>query len=51
MYKITDELDAAGFSINTIEALIKRNNNKFNFNTLEYFVIYIAYTEATIMVV
>lgn len=50
MYKITDELDAAGFSINTIEALVKRNNNKFSFSTLEYFVIYVAYTDATLTV-
>lgn len=50
MYKITDELDAAGFSINNVEALVNRNSGKFNFNTLEYFVIYIAYTAAVLTV-
>lgn len=50
MYKITDELDAAGFSINSVETLVKRNNGKFTFNTLEYFVIYISYRDVTLTV-
>lgn len=50
MYQITEELDAAGFSINNVEKLVARNNGKFNFNTLEYFVIYIALSDSCILV-
>ncbi|KAA5532075.1 helix-turn-helix domain-containing protein [Paenimyroides baculatum] len=50
MYQITEELDAAGFSINKVEKLVARNNGKFNFNTLEYFVIYIALSDSCILV-
>ena len=50
MYKITEELDAAGFSINILKTLVSRNNGKFNFNTLEYFVIYIAFNDSCILV-
>lgn len=50
MYQITEELDAAGFSINNVEKLVARNNGKFNFNTLEYFVIYIALIDSCILI-
>ena len=41
MYRITDQLKNIGFSINRLDYLINRNNNKREFNTLEYFCIYI----------
>ncbi|MFP8894586.1 MULTISPECIES: AraC family transcriptional regulator [Chryseobacterium] len=41
MYKITDQLKNIGFSINRLDYIIARNNNKREFNTLEYFCIYI----------
>lgn len=41
MYIITDQLRENGFSINRLDQIIKRNNNKRQFNTLEYFCIYI----------
>ena len=50
MYKITENLDVTGFSINSVETVVKRNNGLFNFNSLEYFVIYIAYTPANLIV-
>ncbi|WP_312992876.1 helix-turn-helix domain-containing protein [Chryseobacterium flavum] len=41
MYKITDQLKNIGFSINRLDYIISRNNNKRELNTLEYFCIYI----------
>lgn len=41
MYVITDQLRNLGFSVNTLNNLIIRNNNIRKFNTLEYFCIYI----------
>ncbi|WP_029292446.1 helix-turn-helix domain-containing protein [Chryseobacterium hispalense] len=41
MYIITDQLKENGFSVNRLDQIIKRNNNKRQFNTLEYFCIYI----------
>lgn len=46
MYRITAELEEVGFSINTIETLVQRNNGKLDFNTLDYFIIYIAYKKS-----
>lgn len=50
MYQITEELEAAGFSINNVESAVKRNNGKYNFNTLAYFVIYISLKDSCICV-
>jgi len=41
MYIITDQLRENGFSVIRLDQAIKRNNNKRQFNTLEYFCIYI----------
>ncbi len=41
MYIITDQLRENGFSVIRLDQIIKRNNNKRKFNTLEYFCIYI----------
>ncbi|NIF06484.1 helix-turn-helix domain-containing protein [Chryseobacterium sp. Tr-659] len=41
MYKITDQLKNIGFSINRLDYIISRNNNRRELNTLEYFCIYI----------
>ncbi|MET3036070.1 AraC family transcriptional regulator [Chryseobacterium sp. NRRL B-14859] len=41
MYKITDQLKNIGFSINRLDYIINRNNNKRELSTLEYFCIYI----------
>lgn len=41
MYQITDELKNNGFSINLISKIIERNNYSRNFNTLDYFCIYL----------
>ncbi|SEM29428.1 AraC-type DNA-binding protein [Chryseobacterium taichungense] len=41
MYIITNQLRENGFSVNRLDQIIKRNNNKRKFNTLEYFCIYI----------
>ncbi|MEJ5049752.1 AraC family transcriptional regulator [Chryseobacterium culicis] len=41
MYKITDQLKNIGFSINRLDYIITRNNNKREFSTLDYFCIYI----------
>lgn len=50
MCQITEELEAVGFSINTLKALVGSNNGNFKFNTLEYFVIYIALNGSGIVV-
>lgn len=42
MYKITDELDINGFSINPLHLLIQRNQGNRTFGTRDYFCIYIA---------
>lgn len=49
-YKITDELNINGFSVNPLHLLIQRNNGNRAFNTLEFFCIYIAMesTELTV---
>ena len=41
MYIITDQLKNIGFSVNRLDDIIKRNNNKRQFSTLEYYCIYI----------
>lgn len=41
MYKISDELKNNGFSINLISKIIERNNYSRNFNTLDFFCIYL----------
>jgi AraC-like DNA-binding protein len=48
MYVITDHLKNLGFSINTLNNIIQRNNNKRSFNTLEYFCIYIIIEDITL---
>src|SRR5690606_29519369 len=50
MYQITKELDAAGFSINTVRTVVLRNNGELSFKTLEYFVIYISLKDSCIVV-
>lgn len=42
MYKVTNELNINGFSVNPLNKLIARNNNNLAFNTLEYYCIFIA---------
>jgi len=39
MYKISEELNTNGFSVNSMDAFIKRNNGSRVFNTTEYFCI------------
>ncbi|MBK1897352.1 helix-turn-helix domain-containing protein [Chryseobacterium paridis] len=41
MYTITEQLKDNGFSINRLDYIMKRNNNRRELNTLEYFCIYI----------
>lgn len=41
MYIITDQLKDIGFSVNRLDHIIKRNNNKRKLNTLEFYCIYI----------
>jgi AraC-like DNA-binding protein len=41
MYIITDQLKDIGFSVNRLDHIIKRNNNKKKLNTLEFYCIYI----------
>ncbi|UOU97353.1 helix-turn-helix domain-containing protein [Chryseobacterium daecheongense] len=41
MYTITDQLKDMGFSINPLDYIIKRNNNHRQFNTSDYFCIFI----------
>jgi AraC-like DNA-binding protein len=48
MYVITDQLKNLGFSINTLNNVIQRNNNKRSFNTLDYFCIYIMIEDITL---
>src|SRR5690554_1662328 len=50
MYKITDELDINGFSINPLHLLIQRNQGNRTFSTRDYFCIYIAMKNTEITV-
>lgn len=50
MYKITEELNTNGFSINRLQSVIERNNGLRSFNTMEYFCIYIVFNHAAITV-
>lgn len=50
MYKITDELTENGFSVNSLDLLIKRNNGSRLFNTLDYFCVLIAAKDAVFTV-
>nr|WP_297309478.1 helix-turn-helix domain-containing protein [uncultured Flavobacterium sp.] len=50
MYRISDELDLEGFSINRIGDVIYRNKNSFFFETLDFFVIYITFEESEVIV-
>lgn len=46
MYKITEELKTNGFSSGMLDYYIQRNNGRREFNTLDYFCIYIALDDA-----
>jgi len=50
MYKITEELNTDGFSINPAHLLIERNQGKKDFNTLDYYIIHIIIQDAEITV-
>ena len=50
MYVISKELEIKGFSIISIDDLITRNNGSSNFNTMEYFVIFIVFEKTKIIV-
>ncbi|HLW40879.1 MAG TPA: hypothetical protein VKY82_00755, partial [Flavobacterium sp.] len=50
MYKITDELNINGFSVNPLRLVIQRNNGSRVFNTLDFFCIYIAMKSTEITV-
>ena len=50
MYKITDELNINGFSVNPLHLVIQRNNGSRVFNTLDFFCIYIAMKSTEITV-
>ncbi len=50
MYIITDQLKENGFSIIRLDQAIKRNNSKRQFNTLEYFCIYIIMKDLRLIV-
>lgn len=50
MYRVTDELDFNGFSINSIETIVNRNKGNLKFDSTEYFLIYIAYNRSCIIV-
>lgn len=43
MYEVSEELVKQGFSINSLDAIIKRNNGDLNINTQEYYTIMIAF--------
>lgn len=49
-YELSQKLKSEGFSINTLNAVISRNNGARSFNTMEYYCIYIVFTNATIVV-
>src|SRR5690554_3353479 len=49
-YQITEELTIDGFSINPAHLLIERNQEKRDFNTLDYFVIHIIMEDAELTV-
>lgn len=44
MYKITEELKTNGFSIDTVESIVERNQGNLFYPTMEYFCIYIVFT-------
>lgn len=50
MYQISDELKNNGFSINLVSKIIERNNYSKNFNTLDYFCIYLVAEDLEICV-
>jgi len=50
MYVVSKDLEVKGFSIISIDHLIARNNGSSNFNTMEYFVIFIVFEKTKIIV-
>lgn len=50
MYKITNQLENIGFSINLVSDIIKRNNYNKRFNTLDYYNIYLMFEDFKISV-
>lgn len=50
MYDVSKDLEIKGFSIISIDHLIARNNGSSNFNTMEYFVIFIVFEKTKIIV-
>lgn len=48
--ELSKQLKSDGFSINTLSAVIHRNNGALNFNTMEYYCIYIVFTNTTVVV-
>lgn len=49
-YELSQQLKSDGFSINTLAAVIHRNNGRRSFNTMEYYCIYIVFTNTTVVV-
>lgn len=49
-YQLSPQLISDGFSINTLTEVINRNNGARYFNTMEYYCIYIVFTEAVVEV-
>jgi AraC family transcriptional activator of pobA len=50
MYVVTDQLKNIGFSVNRLDDIVKRNNNKREFNTLQYYCIYIIMEDVEVLV-
>ncbi|MCJ8152670.1 AraC family transcriptional regulator [Chryseobacterium sp. SSA4.19] len=50
MYVITDQLKNIGFSVNRLSDIVKRNNNKREFSTLQYYCIYIIMEDTDVLV-
>ena len=50
MYKITDELNINGFSVNSMDYFIQRNNGSRAFNTMDYYCILIVIHNSAITI-
>jgi len=50
MYELSQQLRTDGFSINTLEEIIQRNKGVRAFNTLQYYCIYIVFSEVVLAV-
>lgn len=50
MYVVSKELEIKGFTIISIDSLITKNKGSSDFNTMEYFVIFIVFEETKIIV-